>query len=328
MSQGALICASYWIRSRNQPRTTEGNPEEYQQEHQILPSILKICSLCFKGQCFLILCYLQNFYLVSDNQMPILTRAMSTGQQEMDDHNKESPIKTFITKDEVEALIKDAVSAAIEKFTAAYTELHNKKLSEFEDKLEGLEHTIKTTQKELKDENVILKNKCEALEANVQSLTYKLKLIHSAHNDLEQYGRKNNLLFRGLATKEHETPEKTVCDFINNTLSVSDMNRQRLTVAPTDIDIAHPIKTKNDHPVIIARFVRRSIKMAVIKARKQLKGKPVSIADDLTHKNQVLLKDLSASPNVEQAWTWDGKIIANIRGEAKSKVFALKDTLP
>ena len=238
-------------------------------------------------------------------------------------------VSPIITNKEVEEIIDKSIKAAIAEFRASYCALHEKKMRELEEKLQSLEHTHETSKKALEKENEFLKKKVEDLESNVQGLNHRFKLMDSAHNELEQYGRKNNLLFRGLASVENESSEVTICNFINNTLHLKDSNGQIIMVNQNDIDTAHPLPAKDGSPpLMIARFTRRSLKMAVIRHRKVLKGKSVSISDDLTHKNSILLKTLRENENIDDVWTWEGKLIARVRGERKTRVFTLKDALP
>lgn len=260
------------------------------------------------------------------------TRAMSaSGQGSSKDENEvnKEELNPIITQQEVDEMIGKAIKTAITEFRSSYSALYDSKIKVLEEKVEGLEHSLDTSNAALKKENDALKKTVDTLVTNVQGLTRRLQLLDSSHNELEQYGRKNNLLFRGLLSKEGETPEQTICDFINNTLHLKDSKSQRINVSPSDIDIAHPLPGKDDKPpLMIARFARRTIKMAVIRARRTLAGKPFSISDDLTRKNQALLKSLRTNTNITDAWTWDGKIIALVNGEEKSKVFTLKDPLP
>lgn len=241
------------------------------------------------------------------------------------DHDK----RAYISKDEMEKMVKDAVEAAIHQFSTSFTSMMNQKLTQIEQKIESLTMTLDVSSDQWRKSETDLKKRCERAESAIQDITTRCKRMESAQNDLEQYGRRNNLLFRGLPSKKGETCEQTVCTFINNSLSVVDLNKKRIQVAVSDLDIAHPLKTPDGQPpLMIAKFTHRTTKMAVIKARKQLKGKTIALSDDLTHKNNQLLTKLRSNPNIEQAWTWEGKIFAIVPGEERPKTFTLKDPLP
>ena len=61
---------------------------------------------------------------------------------------------------------------------------------------------------------------------------------------------------------------------------------------------------------IIAKFLRRSDKRAVMLRRKLLKGSKVSISDDLTSRNVYLIKEARDHNRIEAVWSWDGKVHA------------------
>lgn len=256
------------------------------------------------------------------------TRANSNVNTDSQDVHATDGARALITKEEVELMIKDAVAAAVQQFSTSYTALLNEKLTQIEEKIDSLTMTVEVSVEKLSKADEALQRKCDSMERTMQSLLTRCHLMESAHNDLEQYGRRNNLLFRGLEAKEGESSEQTVCNFINNTLSVVDSSKKRMMITPIDIDIAHPLSTKNDNHVMIAKFVHRSTKMAVIRSRRQLKGKAMSLSDDLTQKNQQILTKLRENPCVDKSWAWDGKVFAILKHQTRSRIFTLKDPLP
>lgn len=237
---------------------------------------------------------------------------------------------SIITKSEVEGLVKEAVEAAVSKFSSSFTALYNKKLETMEEKIMAFQMDAEVGLSETKKDIAALKDRCSEMEATISSLRNINKNLLVDHDELEQYGRRNNLIFRGLTQLPNETYEETVVKFVNNTLSVTDTLKRRVQVTLQDIDVAHPLKTKKetDPPVIIAKFVRRSVKNAVVSARRQLAGKPVSISEDLTRKNQKLLNDLKNCETISQAWAWNGRVFGLKLNCRKADIFTLKDDLP
>ena len=69
------------------------------------------------------------------------------------------------------------------------------------------------------------------------------------------------------------------------------------------------------------KFVRRSDKLNVMLQRKSLKGKGISISDDLTVKNVSLINETRNHERIEAAWSWDGKVYAKGTNGYKLKLF-------
>ena len=76
--------------------------------------------------------------------------------------------------------------------------------------------------KDLQDENAWLKEKCEKLENRVA-------ILESNHNDLAQYGRRNNVVFSGIP---ENVPDNNLESMVESVLSDIDVH-----VEPRDIDL-------------------------------------------------------------------------------------------
>jgi hypothetical protein len=192
-----------------------------------------------------------------------------------------------ITKAEIDALIEVAVKEAISKSTAFFEE----KLQKQQEVIDGLQRRLK--------------------QAEIEN------------NRLEQYSRRSHLRIHGLKLDDGDDCKEAVCRFINTHLSLDS------AVQPRDLDAAHKLplrqvdteasqtvakegtnKARPRVPVIIVRFHARDLRDSVIKSRKQLKGSGISITEDLTVKNVLLLKRLQRCAHFQAAWSWEGKIYA------------------
>ena len=142
-------------------------------------------------------------------------------------------------------------------------------------------------------------------------------------NDVEQYGRRNNIRIRGLKLRQGEECQIAVAMFLNEKLQVN--------ISCEDIDAAHILPTRSDNsaeslptssasassstqsrqralPAVIVRFKKRDVRDSVLRKRRLLKNSSVSIVEDLTTLNSQTLNRVSKDPKVETAWTWNGKI--------------------
>ncbi|ELU18756.1 hypothetical protein CAPTEDRAFT_218484 [Capitella teleta] len=198
-----------------------------------------------------------------------------------------------ISPDELQRLIGEAVTAAIERVTCFF----NEKLAIVNRRLEE-----------------------QDLELNITK--ERLKKIEVAVNHQEQYSRRTHIRIKGLEVRSGQTCKEEVVKFINNNLSLKDARGTVTTVSVTDIDAAHPLPvrqsdSKTPLKPLIVRFFTRDVRDLVIRARRQLKNKGITIHEDLTAANARLLRSLQESDDFEAAWTWGGKVYAKHKDGAR-----------
>ena len=126
---------------------------------------------------------------------------------------------------------------------------------------------------------------------------------------------------------------------INGIERMLEQVKKELQTKEEDLDAAHPLpqptrlnmrrnSQQQQSPVLIARFHRRDQRDAVIKARPVLKGSGIVVSEDLTKKNQELLRRLHDSNQYTSSWSWMGKIFAIPLGETRPKKMSILDTIP
>ena len=110
--------------------------------------------------------------------------------------------------------------------------------------------------KNLQDENSRLKEKCEKLENRVV-------ILESNHNDLAQYGRRNNVVFSGIP---ENVPDNNLESMVTSVLPDIDVQ-----VEPRDIQACHQIaKPISKTEKKIVRFVNRKNCEKVLANKKTL----------------------------------------------------------
>ena len=110
--------------------------------------------------------------------------------------------------------------------------------------------------KNLQDENSRLKEKCEKLENRVV-------ILESNHNDLAQYGRRNNVVFSGIP---ENVPDNNLESMVTSVLPDIDVQ-----VEPRDIQACHQIaKPVSKTEKKIVRFVNRKNCEKVLANKKTL----------------------------------------------------------
>ena len=96
-----------------------------------------------------------------------------------------------------------------------------------------------------------------------------------------------------------------------------------LEISPGDIDRTNRISvpSKNKNRPIIVKFVRHMDRRRVFTNIKGLKGKNMSITENLTKIRMSALNEARNKSGCSSVWTTDGKIMDKEEGEAKAKVY-------
>lgn len=152
--------------------------------------------------------------------------------------------------------------------------------------------------------------KVREMEEKVQNLADENEILKETINDLEQYGRRNNLRIYGLNKNkvnkiEEIDLEKEVVKEINL--------KMRSTIVSNQIEACHYLD-KNKSSVIV-RFGSRKTRDFVFSNKKLLKGTQISIAEDLTKKNYNLLKECQKVFDQKNLWTHNGNVKLNLHNK-------------
>ena len=164
---------------------------------------------------------------------------------------------------------------------------------------------MKKEVKKCKEENEKLTSENKKLKENIQTESDTRK---KHINELEQYGRKNNIRISGIG---HDNMYETSYDTAEG---IANMLRNKLMVevSALDIDIAHRLGKYEEGKVrpVIVKFVQRQMKHNIMKNTRHLKNTNISINDDLTNLNYKVLSSLRLKDkaNITKAWSFDGKL--------------------
>ena len=185
------------------------------------------------------------------------------------------------------------------------------------DQLEGDVNSIAIEQKKQEKEMKKLSEKNEELEEKNKKLNERIAREEDKRkydlNDLEQYGRRNNVRISGLTfDNKYENSQQTakgIATILNNQMG--------LNISSYDIDIAHRLGKYEEHKIrnVIVKFVQRQLKVTVMKNTKKLKGTPISINEDLTSINLEVLASLrlKGKDTIEKSWSYEGKLYAKMK---------------
>lgn len=164
------------------------------------------------------------------------------------------------------------------------------------------------------------------LENNLRKANDTIKDLSDAHDDLEQYGRRNILRFHRvpLDAQQARNTDQVIVNLCNDRLGVT----PPLTLS--DIDRSHTIG-RIDRGVgqIICKFVTWNCKFRVCQFKKNLKNHKspsfnVFVTEDLTAKRREIVQCLSKAKinnAIHSFWTTDGRVFYK-HGEQGTKIQA------
>ena len=174
--------------------------------------------------------------------------------------------------------------------------------------------------------NKLMNLKSKTLSSKHLSRQYRMLLTRQEphSSDIDQYSRSDNLLIHGIpypSDGSGETNmEKRVVDVLKANISGINLSESDISVAhrigrqptpPSPSSPSQPPPTLKPQPIVV-RFTRRTVRNAVLANRKQLKGKKISVTEQLTQGRAQLLKkanELVKDQHIESAWSHDGRIL-------------------
>ena len=177
----------------------------------------------------------------------------------------------------------------------------------------------------------------ESARSDLQQQTEEINYLNESVDNLEQYTRKNSLEFHGIPENSYESTEEAILK-IAAALEVQ--------VIPSDIEISHKLRRKNDNSVIIAKFCSHKMKTSLYKARIRLKNTKATdlfpgFASAVGSKDRLFINEnltsyrrrLVDSANqrrrdgcIRSVWTMDGKVYVKTSPDGNpTRIFSEND---
>lgn len=227
-------------------------------------------------------------------------------------------LSNVISKDDgfLREMIKDIFQQMKDEFLKSVShriDILEGKLFEKEEENDKLKKEITGLNKEIESQKTENTKLSEQIDKNNETAEGKI-------NDLEQYGRRNNVRMNGVAEVGEETPERTTTAIIE----VLNNNIENLALRREDIDIAHRLgKKKNGkHRQIIVKFQSRMKRDTILRNKKLFKGTDIFINEDLTKINQHVLACVrkKMADEVAMAWSKGGRLFYKNKTDAVIEV--------
>ena len=146
-----------------------------------------------------------------------------------------------------------------------------------------------------------VRKEMETLRTQVQSQNFEL-------DRLQQYSRRDNIRVYGIAEATDEN-ENT------NSVIVKVAKDMGVDISEHDLSVNHRLgrKAGTKPRPIIAKFVRRDTKTAIMRRKKNMRGQSgyisVFVNDDLTTLRSKLVYELKRDKTIKRVWTIDGRIM-------------------
>lgn len=210
--------------------------------------------------------------------------------------------------------IESSIESAIERsMEASITRAVNSALHKF--KSEVMDPIL-----ERKDTEIdYLKSQIEQKDNQIKTLEQSNTKIVKNLNDLDQYGRRQNIRLNNVPLGEDDDCEEVVLRIINRALPDGE------TLTSSEISRCHPLGkvNRNNNRQVIVKFVSYKAKAKVYAARFNLSN--IYMSEDFTPSNQKIMDKLVAckkAKRIKSFWTIDGKIFAKVHdAQPRTRIF-------
>ena len=234
---------------------------------------------------------------------------------------------------------QDFISRLTKSFTDSFNSCVEKLILSMEQRFT---HRSDVLEAQLHDANKRidkLESACQKLESENTKLHDVLATVRAkndklevALDDVDQYSRNSNLIIHGV---RHENNFDD--NIPQNVTAILNTNLQ-LNLQPSDVAVAHRIRrqtptqplasqTPKPQPIVV-QFSSRAARNSVLQKRKLLKGKGVSVTEQLTGRRMGILNkanDLVTQGKLQAAWSYEGKILVKGRDNRITNIVNLVD---
>lgn len=235
----------------------------------------------------------------------------------------------------VSSLIVEKISSneeTLDKIASSITkqpEFVDSVSKKFEEQKDAMKQEIYES---LSFDNNNLQAKYKELEKTCNELKCQNKDLEWDIDSIEQYGRRNCLLFHGIPESTNDRVENTdgiVVDIMRNKLNIN--------VDITDLDRSHRLGRRvnprmstqlasKPRPIIV-KFLAYNIRAEVFRKKRQLKGSGLGVSESLTKKRMDLYRSVKGHPKIETTWSQDGRVIALRLGSQQKLIFVSPNDL-
>ena len=165
----------------------------------------------------------------------------------------------------------------------------------------------------------IAQNTSELLKAELNQTQEKVKELELKIDDQEQRSRNACLLFHGIDEDDEEDTDRqiiVICSkHLNIEIDINSITRSHRLgpIRMPGIETRRQRKEVRARPIIV-RFNNFRERQKIFSAKKRLKGKRISVTENLTKMRMELLKKANTKFGKGNCWTQEGRIFTKING--------------
>jgi hypothetical protein len=126
-----------------------------------------------------------------------------------------------------------------------------------------------------------------------------------------------------------QTAEKEIFSFFRDRLNYTDIVPEDITnvmILGKNTTSSASQSSGFSATSVIVSFCRRTVRDAILRCRRILKGSKVGISEDLTPINAHFISSHRKDPRIFRIWSWNGKIYATTAKDGPKKL--LNPTIP
>ena len=188
-------------------------------------------------------------------------------------------------------------------------------LEKMEGRLLDIEAKADRREKEMKK----IEKSNEELKTRIRQQDNRLREAEKDRNEMQQYSRRWNIRLYKVKEKSGEKAEECLakaCKIFTEDVGVP--------ITPNDIEVAHRTGQQDQggkwaRPILV-RFFDRKKRDTVLSNRRRLKGKHITIDEDLTQANYRLSKAAKDHNAAMASWSTNGKILAKLKNNRVVKL--------
>ena len=186
----------------------------------------------------------------------------------------------------------DQVLAELREFrtqTDRHFETLNGSISSLRSDMANVWSELDTVKEKIRQSTMDMDGMYDECYGQIRSLASRLERLEKSVENQERYSRRDNLLFHDIPGNTDESFQTTT----DTLVKVLNENVQNFQCTKDDFIRVHRLRSKQaGKSPIIARFLRSTDKLNVLKSRKLLRDKGIGVSNDMTPRQREELNNL------------------------------------
>lgn len=156
------------------------------------------------------------------------------------------------------------------------------------------------------------------MQTALEALKIQVSTLAQLTDELDNRSRRKFLLFRGIPEAKGENLPSTIQGVVSTKLKI----KIEETELKSCFRLGSPLPDK-PRPILV-RFVNQDTRSDIWRAKKELKGSTISVAEFLTSKRREIFKEARQVFGKTNSWTQDGNIFIKLSDGKKVRLSSLE----